>query len=288
MTRVDDIYIQSLKDIQTNGYNEKDAKNGFVRPVWEDGVPAYTIYLPQYLVRYERGETPITNLRNIAWKSGIKEILWIYQDKSPDVNMLKEKYGVNYWDEWADENGSLGTAYGYQIAKEFTSPETGQTTNQIDRLLYNIKNQPLNRRHMMNMIHMEDMKDMGLIPCAFMTLWTVVEDRINLTLVQRSGDFMAAASPGGINSLQYYALLLMVCRDTGYKPGEFVHFVQNLHIYDRHMAIADQVLTKKADYPTPHLRLKEGPQSFYDITIDDFYMENYEPDDTKYNIPIAL
>ena len=288
MTRVDELYISALEDIKNNGYNEKYVKEGIVRPRWSDNEPAYTQYLPQYFVRYNKDETPITNLRSIAWKAGIKEILWIYQDKSPDVNLLKEKYGVNYWDEWANEEGSLGTAYGYQIGKEFISPETGHSTNQIDRLLENIKNQPLNRRHMMNMIHMEDMKEMGLIPCAFMTLWTVVEDRLNLTLIQRSGDFIAAASPGGINAIQYYALLLMVCRHTGYKPGEFVHFVQNLHIYDRHIDIANEIITKKADYPTPNLKLREGPNNFYDISLDDFYMEDYNPDNTKYNIPIAI
>ena len=288
MTRIDNIYIQSFENLKYNGYNEKNAKNGYVRPVWEDGQPAYTKYLPQFIVNYEAGETPITNLRNIAWKSGIKEVLWIYQDKSPDVGLLREKYGVKYWDEWADEQGSLGKAYGYQIAKGFISPETGKVTNQIDRLLENIKNQPLNRRHIMNMIHMEDMNDMGLIPCAFMTLWTIVEDRINLSLIQRSGDFMAAASPGGINALQYYALLLMVCRHTGYKPGEFVHFVQNLHIYDRHVSIGDEVITKKSDYPIPNLRLNPEVKNFYDISIDDFYMEDYEPDKTKYSIPIAI
>lgn len=288
MTRVDELYISALEDIKNNGYNEKNVKNGIVRPRWSDDEPAYTQYLPQYFVRYNKGETPITNLRSIAWKAGIKEILWIYQDKSPDVNLLKEKYGVNYWDEWANEEGSLGTAYGYQIGKNFISPETGESTNQIDRLLENIQKQPLNRRHMMNMIHMEDMKDMGLIPCAFMTLWTVVENRLNLTLIQRSGDFIAAASPGGINAIQYYALLLMVCRHTGYEPGEFVHFIQNLHIYDRHLDIANEIIKKKSSYPTPNLKLREGPENFYDISLDDFYMENYNPDQTKYTIPIAI
>lgn len=288
MTRVDEKYIEMVKNLKAYGYNEKNALNASVRPVWDDGVSAYTVYLPQQVTTYPRGETPITNLRKIAWQAGIKEILWIYQDKSPDVGLLKEKYGVNYWDQWADETGSLGRAYGYQIAKDFISPETGRPTNQIDRLLDNLINQPLNRRHMMNMIHMEDMEKMGLVPCAFLTMWTVCEDRLNLTLIQRSGDFMAAASPGGINALQYYALLLMVCRHTGYKPGDFVHFVQNLHIYDRHMEVAERVIAKEGSYKTPHLRLKEGPKSFYDIRIEDFYMEDYEPDDESYRIPIAL
>lgn len=288
MTRVDDLYIKAVNDLEKNGFNERDSVSPNVRPVWEDGKPAYTLYLPQYMTSYNRGETPITNLRKIAWQAGIKEVLWIYQDKSSDVGLLKEKYGVNYWDEWADENGSLGKAYGYQINKEFISPETGKPTNQIDRLLENLKNDPLNRRHMMNMIHMEDMKDMGLVPCAFMTLWTVCEDRLNLTLIQRSGDFIAAASPGGINAIQYYALLLMVARHTGYKPGEFVHFVQNLHIYDRHVEIAEEIIKNKGFYPTPHLRLKDGVKDFYDISIDDFYMEDYEPDDKPYKIEIAI
>lgn len=288
MTRVDDMYIDIVEKIKTNGFNEKDGQNNNVRPVWEDGEPAYTIYLPQVLLSYRPGESPITNLRKIAWKSAIKEILWIYQDKTNDVDYLRDHYGVKYWDSWKNDQGNLGKAYGYQIAKKFTSPETGKATDQMDRLLENLSNDPLNRRHMMNMIDIEEMNDMTLVPCAFMTMWTPVENKLNLSLVQRSGDLMAAASPGGINAIQYYALLLMVCRHTGYEPGEFVHFIQNLHIYDRHMDIADQVISKNRDYPTPHLRLREGPNNFYEIGIDDFYMEDYEPEETKYNIPIAI
>lgn len=289
MNPVDKIYLDCAENIRVNGFSEENVKNADVRPRWTDGEPAYTYYIPQVLISYPQGVTPLLSLRKIAWQAGIKEILWIYQDKNNDVNLLEEKYGVKYWDEWKNEEGNLGTAYGYQIGKTFTSPETGKPTNQIDRLIENLKNDPLNRRHLTTLIDVDDMADMTLVPCAFQTLWTVTDDKLNMTLVQRSGDFLAAAAPGGINAIQYYALLLMVAKVTGYKPGNFVHFVQNLHIYDRHVPIVEEVVSKfDSGKPAPKLILNGEFDSFYDISLDDFEVINYEPDETKYDIEIAI
>lgn len=289
MNYVDKKYLDLADEIINHGYSEEDVKNADVRPRWKDGSKASAIYLPQAVVRYPEGTTPLLSLRKIAWKTAIKEILWIYQDKSNDVNLLKEKYHVNYWDSWTNEEGNLGTAYGYQINKKIRSERDGSITNQIDRLIDGIKNKPLDRRHFTTLLSMEDLADMTLVPCAFMTMWTVREDKLDLTLIQRSGDFLAAAAPGGINAFQYYALLVMVAKVTGYKPGNMVHFVQNLHIYNRHVEIAKEVCMKyDENRPMPRLKIKDHVDDFYKITIDDFILEDYEPDTTEYEIEIAI
>ncbi|MSS78236.1 thymidylate synthase [Anaerococcus sp. AGMB00486] len=285
---VNDKYIKIAKDILNNGYDE-ESLNEDVRPVWENGENAYTLYLPQQFVRYEKGEVPLTSLRKIAWKSAIKEILWIYQDRSNDVDLLKEKYKVNYWDSWKNEKGNLGKAYGYQINKEFKSPETGKITNQIDRLISELKNNPLNRRLIINLIDVDDMSEMTLIPCAFLTMWTVTGGYLNLTLIQRSGDFLAAAAPGGINAFQYYVLLRMISQVTGYKAGDFVHFIQNYHIYKKHIPSIKKIINIKPDSRNnPKLLINEDIKEFKDFSIDDFKLEDYYPDQTKYDIDIAL
>lgn len=288
MNNVDKKYIEIAKKILEKGYDEEKL-NKEVRPVWEDGESAYTKFLPQQVVRYEKGEVPLVSLRKIAWKSAIKEILWIYQDRSNDVNLLKEKYKVNYWDSWKNEKGNLGTAYGYQINKKFKSPETGKMTNQIDRLIDQIKNNPLNRRLIMNLIDVDDMADMTLIPCAFLTMWTVSGEYLNLTLIQRSGDFLAAAAPGGINAFQYYVLLRMIAQVTGYKAGDFVHFIQNYHIYKKHIPSVEKIMEIKVDEKSkPRLEINPEIKNFKDFTIDDFKLLDYYPDHTKYDIDIAL
>jgi len=291
MSRVDRIYIEKAREILDEGYSEKDVKISNVRPVWEDEQgqeAAYTKYLPQQFVDYRPGEVPIINLRKIAWKTAIKELLWIYQDRTNDVDILKKKYNVHYWDSWVNEEGNLGKAYGYQTSKEIISPETGEKINQVDRLIDQLKNNPLNRRHIINLMDMDDLSDMTLIPCAFMTMWTVTEDRLNMTLVQRSGDYLAAAGPGGINAFQYYVLMRMVAQVTGYKPGRMVHFVQNLHIYDRHKDIVEEIMSKDMDKPGPSLWINPEVKNFDDFTIDDFKLIDYDPDKTKYKIPIAI
>lgn len=289
MSRVDELYIESAKNILENGYKENEAENSLVRAKWDGKEAAYAIYLPQQVTTYKAGEVPIINLRKIPWKSGIKEILWIYQDRSNDVGLLKEKYNVHYWDEWQNEEGNLGKSYGYQIAKSIKSPETGEMTTQIKRVIEELRNNPLNRRIFMSMMDMEDLADMTLIPCAFMTMWTVAGKKLNLTLIQRSGDFLAAAGPGSVNAFQYYALLRMVAQVTGYEAGEFMHFVQNLHIYDRHIDTVKSISQiELKEESLPRLILNPDIKEFSDFTIEDFTLEDYNPDDKKYNIHIAI
>lgn len=291
MSRINEIYIKKASEIIYNGYSEKDL-NKNVRPVWLDEkgneLQAYTNYLTQQFVEYEINEVPIINLRKIAWKTAIKEILWIYQDRSNDVNKLKEKYNVNYWDSWTNELGNLGTAYGHQINKDFISPETGLKTNQIDRLIEQLKNNPLNRRLIINLYDVDDLSNMTLIPCAFLTMWSVRGEYLDMTLIQRSGDFLAAAGPGCINAFQYYVLLRMISQVTGYKAGKFTHFVQNLHIYDKHFDIVKELISETTSIKAPNLWINPEIKNFYDFSIEDFKLENYNPLDKKYIIPIAI
>lgn len=285
---VNEKYISLAEEIIEKGYDEEAVEKD-VRPVWEDGGKAYTIYLPQKFVEYDEGTCPIISLRKIARKSAIKEILWIYKDRSNDVDYFEREYGVKYWDSWKNEEGNLGTAYGYQINKEFISPESGKPINQIDRLISELKTNPLNRRLILSLYDVDDLSKMTLIPCAFMTLWTVTGDRLNMTLIQRSGDYLAAAGPGSINAFQYYALLRMVAQVTGYKAGNFVHFVQNLHIYKKHLPVIKEIMKVKPDEESrPELLINPDVKDFKDFTIDDFKLINYKPDTRKYNIDIAL
>ena len=290
MSRVDKIFLEKANSILEEGYSERDL-NSAVRPIWDDGdqtTSAYTKYLTQQFVEYKQGEVPIINLRKIAWKTAIKEVLWIYKDKCNNVANLKEKYNVHYWDSWTNEEGSLGTAYGYQTAKTFKSPETGEFINQVDRLIQQLKVNPLNRRLIISLYDVDDLADMTLIPCAFMTLWSVRGEYLDMTLVQRSGDFLAAAGPGGINTFQYYVLMRMIAQVTGYKPGKFVHFVQNLHIYDRHIDTVKEIMGEDSEKEGPTLWVNPEVKDFKDFTIDDFKLMDYNPSTKKYDIPIAI
>lgn len=287
MSRVDQLFEESARNILEHGYREDKVKNAKVRPQWEDG-DAYARYLPQQVFTYHPGEVPLITKRRTAWKTAIRELLWIYQDASNDVNLLKEKYRVHYWDAWKNEEGTLGTAYGYQMRKEFISPETGKPVRQLDRLLEQLKDNPLNRRLILTLYDVDELHDMTLIPCAFMTLWTVTENRLNMTLIQRSGDFLAAAAPGGINAFQYYVLLRMVAQVTGYEPGQFVHFIQNLHIYERHVPIVKKVMEVPANDEKITLEINQDVKDFYDFRMEDFKLVGYHPDNTKYDIPVAL
>lgn len=280
MMTADDILKGNLKHILEHGRWDT---SGEVRPRWEDGSPAYTRYVNAVVNTYDisEGVYPLTTLRPVAWKTAIKEILWIYQDRSNDVELLKEKYNVHYWDSWKNKEGNLGTAYGFQINKEIDFPEG--RFNQIDRVIHLLKNDPYNRRIMTTMIDMEDMKDMTLVPCAFMTMWSVRGKYLDMTLIQRSNDIIAAQS---INALQYTALLMMVAAVTGYEPGVFTHFIQNMHLYDRHYDIAGEMLSRE-NLGQGKLILKSR-ENFEDFRIEDFSVEAYFPHPQIKNIPIAI
>ena len=280
MRTADDILKDNLKRVMA--YGRWDTGED-VRPRWSDGTPAHTQYIGPVINYYDirGGIYPLTTFRPVAWKSAIKEILWIYQDKTNSVDILEEKYGVKYWNSWKNKDGDLGTAYGHQIAKQIDFPEG--SFNQIDRVIHLLKNDPYNRRIMTNMINMEEMKDMTLVPCAFMTMWIVRGKFLDMTLIQRSNDIVAAQS---INALQYSALLMMIASVTGYEPGIFTHFIQNMHLYDRHHDIAREMLSRKS-MGQGRLVLQKR-EKFEDFKIEDFSVEDYFPHPQIKNIPIAI
>ncbi len=282
MSYADQVLKHNIRQILYSGKAASN-KGQDVRPKWPDGTPAHTKYVTAVSNEYDlsQGEFPLTTLRPIAWKTALGELLWIYQDQSNDVNLLKEKYNVNYWDSWMNKEGNLGTAYGYQIAKKIKYPEG--TFNQIDRVLYLLKNDPMNRRIMTNMIDMEEMVDMTLVPCAFMTMWSVRGAYLDMTLIQRSNDVIAAQS---INAFQYAALLMMVASVTGYQPGTFTHFIQNMHIYDRHLDIAETMLSRE---PRSGGRVRlVKKDNFYDFKVSDFSLPGYDPHPQIKGIEIAI
>ena len=264
---VDKVFIDTIEKILSKGSSDRD-KEG-VRPKWKDGKPAHTLYISQHVEEYNisEGEFPITSLRPIAWKSGIKEILWIYQDQSNDLDLLKDKYGITWWDDWDIGDRTIGARYGHTVARY----------NLIDNLLENLENNPMSRRHIINMWQEEEFKSEGLKPCAFMVELTVRGDYLDMSLTQRSNDYIVA---GHINKIQYVALLMMLAKHIGLEPGKFLHKVQNLHIYDRHVTHASLLVNRQDDVEEcgkPELVLDTDKTNFYDFTIDDFTMNNYDP-----------
>lgn len=237
--------------------------------------------------RLSHGEFPLTTVRPTAWKSAIKEILWIFQDKSTDVNLLEEKYGVGWWDSWKLKDGTIGKAYGYQIANQkrfvkhgdlsstYQDVESvllrGKELDQIDWLINKIETKP-DRRMIMSMFQPEEEGEKALQECAYETIWRVVGDELHMTLVQRSSDYAVA---GQINAIQYSALLMMVAQSTGYKPGTFSHYISDVHLYDNQVEQAKEILERTPIDCSPRLHLNAYGKNFYDITLDDFEIEDY-------------
>jgi len=273
MNKIDKLFIDNIRDIMTNGSDDFD---GNVRPVYKDGSPSHTKFITQNFEKYDlnQGEFPITSLRNTAWKSGIKEIFWIYQDQSNDLDLLRDKYNIKWWDEWeVDGSRTIGCRYGATVKKY----------DLINQLLDGIKNQPYGRRHMMSLWQEGDFKETpGLNPCAFMTMWSVRRSQegerfLDMTLVQRSNDYLVA---GHINKIQYVALQMMVAKHCDLKPGVFAHYTHNLHIYDRHFDQAKILIQRyedNPDLPRPVLKLESEKSNFFDFTLEDFVLENYKP-----------
>lgn len=265
VSKTDSLFKENLNEILKNGYSTEGQK---VRPVYKDGVPAHTIYVNQVVEKYDinKGEFPITTLRPIAWKSGIKEMLWIYQDASNDLELFENKYGIMWWRDWEVNNtGTIGQRYGATVKKY----------DLMNKLLEGLINEPYTRRHIIDLYQYADFqKTPGLQPCAFLTVWSVRGEYLDVTLHQRSSDYCCA---GHINKIQYVALLMMVARHVGLKPGTFMHVVDNLHIYDRHVEQANELISRTPSNKQPKLILKEGKTNFYDFTIDDFEMIDYEP-----------
>jgi len=252
------------------------------RPKYKDGTPAYCKYITQVFEQYDisKGEFPIPTLRNTAIKTGIKEILWIYQDQNSSLEYAHNR-GIIWWDEWNVGNNTIGQRYGSTVKK----------WDLMNNLLKGLKKDPFSRRHIINLYQESDIQETdGLYPCAYETLWSVRKSNdtllLDLTLIQRSNDYIMA---GYINKIQYVALLLMVCSHLGYKPGNFCHLVQNLHIYDRHIDAANEILEiVSIDNINPRIELNVN-KNFYDITIDDFEIfdiENIKKINSKLEIAI--
>lgn len=254
-------YKENLNNILLNGNIDENP-----RPKWKDGTPAHTKFVTQVFEKYNiaEGEFPIPTIRRTAIKTGIKEILWIYQKQSNKLSEAR-KLGINWWDNWDIGDGTIGKRYGYTVNKY----------NLINKLLKGLKEDPFGRRHIMNLWQLDDLENSeGLKPCAFETLWSVrkVKDEyyVDMALIQRSNDYITA---GYINKIQYVSLMMMICGHLGYKFGDFSHFVGNLHIYDRHEEALKEILTRESVGVQPILKLKEN-KNFYDYTIDDFEIIN--------------
>lgn len=267
MTNIADTYfLRDYNNILVNGFLDENP-----RPKYADGTPAYTKSVNQVMRRYDisEGEFPIMTLRPQAWKSAIKEILWIYQDQSNDLSVLRDKYGVKYWDEWDIGDGTIGKRYGYTIKNHYN----------MNKFLNELKYHPFDRRHIIDLWQVDDFATPGLNPCAFLTMWSVRKQEdilyLDMTLIQRSGDMCAASGAGGINEIQYCALMMMVARHCGYKPGIFVHFVQNEQIYDRHFDQAKEMCGRKTVYG-PILKLNDDVDNFFEFSIDNFNIPYYD------------
>lgn len=276
MSMADEIFKKMCSDIIENGFSDEDQD---VRPRWEDGTPAHTIKKFCVVNRYDLSkEFPIMTLRPTYLKSAIDELLWIWQKKSNNINDLKS----HIWDSWADENGSIGKAYGYQMSIKHKYPE-GEF-DQVDRVLYDLKHNPYSRRIMTNIYVHSDLSEMNLYPCAYSMTFNVVGNRLNAILNQRSQDILTA---NNWNVVQYAVLVHMFAQVSGLEVGEFVHVIADAHIYDRHIPIVKELI-KRESYPAPKLIINKEIKNFYDFTVDDFVLENYEKGEQIKNIPVAV
>ena len=276
MSRADDIFISMCRSIIENGYSTEGEK---VRPKWEDGTSAYTIKQFGVVNRYGLSkELPAITLRKTYEKSAIDELLWIWQKKSNNIHALKS----HIWDSWADEDGSIGKAYGYQMGVKHQYKEG--MMDQVDRLIYDLKYNPYSRRMITNMYVHQDLHEMNLYPCAYSMTFNVTGDRLNAILNQRSQDVLAA---NNWNVVQYAVLVHMIAQVTGFKPGELVHVIADAHIYDRHIPIVKELIERET-YPAPKFKMNPDVKDFYEFTVDDFTIEDYKTGPQVKNIPIAI
>ena len=275
MSKADDIFIQNMNDIMENGVWDTNLP---VRPRWSDGTPAHTVKKFGIVNRYDlQEEFPILTIRRTAIKSAIDELLWIWQKKSNNIHDLNSKI----WDQWADEDGFIGKAYGYQLGVKHHYKE-GEF-DQVDRVLYDLKNNPSSRRIMTNIYTFADLHEMNLYPCAYSMTFNVSGDRLNAILNQRSNDMLTA---NNWNVAQYAVLLIMMAQVSGFKTGELVHVIADAHIYDRHIPIVKEII-EMPRYPAPRLVVDPDIKNFYDFTVDSFKLEDYQCNKKKYVIPVA-
>lgn len=275
MSKADQIFKNMCNDIIENGYSSEGTK---VRPVWEDGASAHTIKQFGVVNRYDLSkEFPIMTLRPTAFKSSIDEILWIWQKKSNNIKDLKSKI----WNAWADDEGSIGKAYGYQLGVKHQYSEG--MFDQVDRVLYDLKHQPYSRRIMTNIYVHQDLSEMNLYPCAYSMTFNVTGNKLNAILNQRSNDILVA---NNWNVVQYAALVHMIAMVSDLEVGEFVHVIADAHIYDRHVPVVKEMI-ERPTYDAPKFRIKRQVTDFYDFKVEDFELVGYEKNPQIKNIPVA-
>ena len=287
MTRADLLLVNDIRNILTNGTKDENP-----RPKYEDGTPAHTYFVNHVVRTYNlQTEFPICTLRSIAWKSAIREIFTIYQ-KPTNVISEMEDMGVKWWNDWNIGDGTIGHRYGYTVKKY----------DLINKLINDIKTNPYGRRKIVSLWQENDLRETdGLAPCAFLTIWNVRGEYLDMCLIQRSGDMITASGAGGVNEVQYACLQMMIAKATGYKPGKFTHFVANEQIYTRHVDVAKELINRANaqkvdistsnghyDYEFEQVKMNFNPKSdnFYDFTIEDFSLENYNP--IKPNLKLEL
>ena len=276
MSRADEIFVAMCRDILENGVSTEGEK---VRPKWEDGTSAYTIKKFGVVNRYDLAkEFPALTLRRTAIKSCTNEMLWIWQKKSNNIHDLHS----HVWDQWADETGSIGKAYGYQLSVKHHYPEGDM--DQVDRVLYDLSHNPASRRIMTNLYNFQDLHEMHLYPCAYSMTFNVSGNVLNAILNQRSQDMLAA---NNWNVVQYAMLVHMFAQVSGLVPGELVHVIADAHIYDRHVPIVEKMLTQ-TPAPAPRFSMDPSIRDFYAFTPAHFSLEGYTPAPFEDKIPIAI
>ena len=276
MSYADIRFIENCRDILENGVWDTDRE---VRPHWEDGTPAHTIKKFGIVNRYDlQKEFPILTLRRTYWKTAVDELLWIWQKKSNNVHDLN----AHVWDQWADETGSIGKAYGYQLGVKHHYPEGDM--DQVDRVLYDLKHNPASRRIMTNIYTFADLSEMHLYPCAYSMTFNVSGNVLNAILNQRSQDMLAA---NNWNVVQYAVLVHMFAQVSGLVPGELVHVIADAHIYDRHVPVIEKML-KQTPTEVPKFSVDPSVTDFYAFTRDSFKLEGYTPAPFDDKIPIAI
>ena len=276
MSKADQIFVSMCRNIIDHGYSSEGQT---IRARWEDGTPAHTVKQFCVVNRYDLAEEfPALTLRPTGIKSAVDEMLWIWQKKSNRIADLNS----HIWDAWADENGTIGKAYGYQLGIKHKYKE-GEF-DQVDRVLYDLKHNPYSRRIMTNLYNFEDLHEMALYPCAYSMTFNVTENRLNAVLNQRSQDVLVA---NNWNVVQYSVLVMMLAQVTGLVPGELVHVIADAHIYDRHIPLVEEML-KRPQYPAPKVRLNPEVKDFYDFRPEDVIVKDYEKNPQIKQIPVAV
>lgn len=276
MSQADHLFISMCRDILESGVS---SEGQVVRARWEDGTPAHTIKKFGVVNRYDlSAEFPALTLRPTAIRSAVDELLWIWQKKSNNIHDLKSRI----WDQWADGEGSIGKAYGYQLGVKYRFPQ-GEM-DQVDNVLWQLSNTPYSRRILTNIYRFDDLMEMGLEPCAYSMTFNVTGRHLNAILNQRSQDILAA---NNWNVVQYAVLVHMFAQVSGLLPGELIHVIADAHIYDRHIPIIREMIGREP-LPAPRFRLNPGVRDFYDFTVDDLIVEDYHKHSQFCDIPIAV